>query len=325
MNLETYGQESPPASLSDVMDARRDDIVRHWVDRLREGLAPEPRARSVLEDHIGDYLRSFAWSQTRNTCATTDLEVARGVADRAALALDNARLYQEAQEAIRVREDVVAIVSRDLRTPLNVISLSATSLLKRGDVDKRATTAVNRILAAADRASRMIRDLLDFNQARMKGIPVQREPLDFHAHVLRVVKEVRLAHPDRHIAFHASGEGQGEWDGDRLAQVVTNLVGNALQHSPADSPVRVFTRGEGSHVLLEVHNEYVGHAIPPEVLSNLFEPYRRGPEAGASQGSLGLGLFITRQIVLAHGGNIHVRSTPEEGTTFTVRLPRHPS
>ncbi|WP_395849350.1 PAS domain-containing protein [Cystobacter fuscus] len=266
-------------------------------------------------------LISFAWSQPRPTCATTDLEVARGMADRAALALDNARLYQEAQEAIRVREDVVAIVSHDLRTPLNAISLSATALLKREDLDKRTTTAVGRIRAAADRATRMIHDLLDFNQARMKGIPVHREPLDFHAHVLRVVKEVRLAHPDRHIAFHASGDGRGEWDGDRLAQVVTNLVGNALQHGPPGSPVRVSTRSEGTSVVLEVHNENKGSAIPPKVLSTLFEPYRRGPEAEAGQGSLGLGLFITRQIVLAHGGDIHVRSTPEEGTTFSVLLP----
>jgi signal transduction histidine kinase len=269
-------------------------------------------------------LISFAWSQPRPTCATTDLEVAKGVADRAAMALDNARLYQEAQDAIRVREDVVAIVSHDLRTPLNAISLSATSLLKRGEVDERTAKVVGRIHSAADRASRMIRDLLDFNQARMRGIPVHREPLDFHEHVLRVVKEVRSAHPDRHIAFHSSGEGRGEWDGDRLAQVVTNLVGNALQHGPVGIPVRVSTRSEGSSVLLEVHNENAGRAIPPEVMSNLFEPYRRGPEAGAGRGSLGLGLFITRQIVLAHGGNIDVRSTLEEGTTFTVRLPRHP-
>ncbi|EPX57171.1 hypothetical protein D187_006925 [Cystobacter fuscus DSM 2262] len=269
-------------------------------------------------------LLSFAWSQPRPTCATTDLEVARGVADRAALALDNARLYQEAQDAIRVREDVVAIVSHDLRTPLNAISLSATALLKRENLDKRTTTAVGRIRSAADRATRMIRDLLDFNQARMNGVPVHREFLDFHAQVLRVVKEVRLAHPDRYIGFHASGEGRGEWDGDRLAQVVTNLVGNALQHSPPGSPVRVSTRSEGASVLLEVHNENKGGAIPPEVLSTLFEPYRRGPKVEAGQGSLGLGLFITRQIVLAHGGDIHVRSTPEEGTTFSVRLPRHP-
>ncbi|WP_257461516.1 PAS domain S-box protein [Archangium lipolyticum] len=310
-------------------------VTPEWLDAiasnaehraLLEGLAPKSALMVPLVARgrkLG--VIAFAWTQFRPTCATTDQEVALGVADRAAMALDNARLYQEAQEAIRVREDVVAIVSHDLRTPLNAITLSATSLLKRGNLDAHTAKATHRIRSAADRAGRMIRDLLDFNQARMRGIPTHRGPLDFHEQVLRVVKEVRLAHPDRHIAFHSSGEGWGEWDGDRLAQVVTNLVGNALQHGPAGSPVRVSTRSEDSSVLLEVHNENVGRAIPPEVLAKLFEPYRRGPEAGAGQGSLGLGLFITRQIVLAHGGSIDVRSTPEEGTTFTVRLPRHSS
>jgi signal transduction histidine kinase len=236
------------------------------------------------------------------------------------MALDNARLYQEAQAAIQEREDLVAIVSHDLRTPLNAIALSATTLLKREDVDERTTKTAHRIHSSADRASRMIRDLLDFNQARMRGIPVHREPLNLHEHVRRVVTEVRLAWPDRRIAFQANGDGWGEWDGDRLAQVVTNLVGNALQHSPKDTPVRVSTRSEGEDVLLEVHNE--GLPISPEVLPGLFEPYQRGPDAGARQGSLGLGLFITRQIVLGHGGTIDVSSSEEEGTTFTVRLPR---
>jgi PAS domain S-box-containing protein len=308
------------------------EVDPEWLDAvardpehraLLEALAPKSAILAPLvarERKLG--IIYFAWSQFRATCTTVDLEVAKGLADRAALALDNARLYQEAQEAIRVRENVVAIVSHDLRTPLNAITLSATTLLKRKDVDERTTKVASRIRSAADRASRMIRDLLDFNLARMRGIPVHLEPLDFHEHVRRVLREVRLAYPGRHIAFHTSGEGQGEWDGDRLAQVVTNLVGNALQHSPAGTPVRVCTRGEASRVLLEVHNE--GSPIPPEVLANLFEPYRRGPKAGAGQGSLGLGLFITRQIVLAHGGGIDVRSTEEEGTTFSVWLPRYP-
>ncbi|PTL85829.1 PAS domain-containing protein [Vitiosangium sp. GDMCC 1.1324] len=265
---------------------------------------------------------SFGWNQSRPTCTSTDLEMARGVADRAAMALDNARLYQEAQDAIRVREDVVAIVSHDLRTPLNAIALAATVLSKSEDSDELTLKTASRIHAAAQRASRMIHDLLDFNQASRRGIPVHRERLDLNEHVQRVLNEIRLAWPERHILFQASGDGWGEWDGDRLAQVVTNLVGNALQHGCANAPVRVSTRSEDSGVLLEVHNE--GRPIPPEVMANLFEPYRRGPGAEARQGSLGLGLFITRQIVLGHGGTIHVRSTPEEGTTFTVRLPRHP-
>ncbi|QRK13358.1 PAS domain S-box protein [Archangium violaceum] len=264
---------------------------------------------------------NLAWTSPHAGDLTADLEVAKGLADRAAVAIDNARLYQEAQEAIRVREDVVAIVSHDLRNPLNAITLSATALLKREDVDERSTKAVSRIYAAAERASGMIRDLLDFTQARVSGIPVQPAPLDFHEHVHRVVEEVQLAWPERHILFHAHGDGRGEWDEGRLAQVVTNLVGNALQHSPAGTPVRVTTWSEGPDVRLEVYNE--GDPIPAELRTTLFEPYQRGQEAGEGRGSLGLGLYITRQIVLGHGGTLDVRSTGDEGTTFTVRLPRH--
>jgi PAS domain S-box-containing protein len=274
----------------------RKDGSRFWADTLI----------TALRDECGT-LRGFA-------------KITRDISSRRQVEEENARLYQEAQEAIRVREDVVAIVSHDLRTPLNAISLSAGGLLKREDVDGRTTKAAHRIRSAADRASRMIRDLLDFNQARRRGLPVHHEPLELHEHVRRVLHEVRLAWPERRISFQASGDGRGEWDGDRLAQVVTNLVGNALQHGPADTPVRVSIRDEGSKVLLEVHNE--GRPIPPEVLAELFEPYRRGPGAGVGQGSLGLGLFITRQIVLGHGGTIDVRSTVPEGTTFTVCLPR---
>ncbi|WNG34472.1 PAS domain S-box protein [Archangium violaceum] len=264
---------------------------------------------------------NLAWTSTHTGDLNADLEIAKGLADRAAVAIDNARLYQEAQEAIKVREDVVAIVSHDLRNPLNAITLSATALLKREDVDERSTKAVSRIYAAAERASGMICDLLDFTQARVSGIPVQPAPLDFHEHVHRVVEEVQLAWPERHITFHAHGDGRGEWDEGRLAQVVTNLVGNALQHSPAGTPVRVSTWDEGQDVRLEVHNE--GDPIPSELRTMLFEPYQRGQEAGEGRGSLGLGLYITRQIVLGHGGTLDVQSTEDEGTTFTVRLPRH--
>ncbi len=263
---------------------------------------------------------NLAWTRPHIGDFAEDLEVAKGLADRAAVAIDNARLYQEAQEAIRVREDVVAIVSHDLRNPLNAISLSAT-LLEREALNERTSRTAHRIASAAGRATGMIRDLLDFTQARVGGgIPIHPQPLDFHEHVRRVVEEVRLAWPGRRIGFQTSGEGRGEADAGRLAQVVTNLVGNALQHSPPGTPVRVSTRGVDTRLVLEVHNE--GPAIPAELLPTLFEPYRQGAEPGAGRGSLGLGLYITRQIVLGHGGTLDVRSTPADGTTFTVRLPR---
>ena len=170
----------------------------------------------------------------------------------------------------------------------------------------------------------MIRDLLDFTQARLGGhLPIQRRPLDVHAFVGQVLDEVRLAFPERHIDALHEGEGQGEWDPDRLAQVVTNLVSNALSYSPPDAAVRVETRGLDGDVLLSVHNE--GAPIAPEVRERLFEPMQRGTQkGGATSRSIGLGLFIVNHIVRAHGGTIEVRSTAEEGTTFTARLPCHP-
>ena len=252
------------------------------------------------------------------------LEVAKGVADRAAIAIDNARLLREAQEAVRVREDVVAIVSHDLRNPLNAISLASLSLLRHDPLTDAQSRGLRRIVSAADRAHRMIRDLLDFTQARAGGaIPIHPRGVDLHELTRQVVDEVHLANPGRNISVEARGDGHGEFDEDRLAQVITNLVGNALQHSPEGTPVRVSSRAEENGVTLSVHN--VGAPIPASLLPVIFEPYRRGPAAALGRGSIGLGLYISRQIVLGHGGHIDVRSSEEEGTTFTVWLPRSPA
>ena len=238
-------------------------------------------------------------------------------ADRARLEV----LARQAQEAARIREDLVAVVSHDLRNPISAISMSASVMLKREGLADWQAKGLSRIYSAADRAIRLIRDLLDSTQARVGGIPVERGPLDFHELARHVVEEVQLAHPERHIHFETGGDPQGAWDADRMAQVITNLVGNAVQHSPADTPVRVRSRGEDGEVRLEIHNE--GPPIPAEVLPTVFEPFQRGRSArGGAPGSLGLGLFISRQIVEAHGGAIEVRSAQGEGTTFTVRLPR---
>jgi PAS domain S-box-containing protein len=312
-------------AVPEVTPAWLDTAARNAEHRaLMEELGPKSLALVPLVARgrkLG--IINLAWTRPHASELPADMEVAKGLADRAAVAIDNARLYQEAQEAIRMREDVVAIVSHDLRNPLNAISLSATTLLERAGLDERTLKAIRRISSATDRASGMIRDLLDFTQARVGGgIPIHPRPLDFHEHVRRVVEEVRLVWPARRIDVQASGDGRSEGDEGRLAQVVTNLVGNALQHSPPDTPVRVSTWSVDSSLLLEVHNE--GPPICAELLPTLFEPYRRGPEAGAGRGSLGLGLYITRQIVLGHGGTLDVRSTGADGTTFTVRLPRVP-
>ena len=230
------------------------------------------------------------------------------------------RLYQQAQEAVRIREDVVAIVSHDLRNPLNAISMSATLLLKDNSLEDRQAKNLSRISSAADRANRMIRDLLDFTQARVEGIPIQPQACDLHELLRRVVEEVQSAHPERHLECETVGNGQGAWDCDRMAQVVANLVGNAVQHSPPGTPVRISSRADAG-LVFTVHN--LGAPIAPEVLPTLFEPFQRGSATGrGTRGSVGLGLFIALQIVQAHGGTIEVASIEAEGTLFTVRLPQ---
>jgi PAS domain S-box-containing protein len=231
---------------------------------------------------------------------------------------------QEAERRTRAEfeEQLIGIVSHDLRNPLNAITLSVAALLRTEDLSERQAKGVARIAAAAERATRLIRDLLDFTRARLGGgIPIQRRPFDLHLITRQTVEEVRLAHPEREVEVVQSGHGRGEWDGDRLVQVLTNLLNNALTYSAPDTRVRVETRGEDGSFLLRVHNE--GKPIPAELLPRLFEPMMRGSrKEDTSSRNIGLGLYIVNNIVHAHGGIVEVYSTESEGTTFTVRLPR---
>ncbi|QSQ22508.1 HAMP domain-containing histidine kinase [Pyxidicoccus parkwayensis] len=196
-------------------------------------------------------------------------------------------------------------------------------LLRRSDLDEAARKGIDRIRNATGRADRMIGDLLDFTQARLGGgIPIHRKPADLNELVRVVVEEVRLANPGRRIDVTTVGSGAGEWDTDRLAQVVTNLLSNALRYGAEDAPVRVETRAEDGVLELNVHN--AGEPIHPDVLPILFQPMKRGTgrEQATTRG-LGLGLYIVDRIVHAHEGTVTVKSSAEEGTTFSVRIPRH--
>jgi len=228
----------------------------------------------------------------------------------------------EAHKRALFEQHLVGIVSHDLRNPLNAILLTSTALARREELDERTAKSLLRIQSSAERAIRMIRDLLDFTQARLGGgIPIQPKALDLGTFVRAVVDEVQLTFPEREIRVEHGGDGRGSWDADRLAQVLTNLLANALRYSPADTPVSVKSRGRDGRVELEVHNH--GAPIPSEVLGRLFQPMQRGTPHGDPTGrSVGLGLFIVQHIVHAHGGTIAVRSTEAEGTTFTVHLPR---
>ncbi|HZI09490.1 MAG TPA: GAF domain-containing protein [Myxococcus sp.] len=257
-----------------------------------------------------------------------DQELLEELAAKAALSIENARLFaeqQRSQEELRRRaefeQQLVGIVSHDLRNPLAAISMSAGLLEKKGDLSDSQRRTVLRIGQATERAARMIRDLLDFTKARLGGgIPLHRQPMDLHAVTQAVLDEILVAWPGRQVQVDMPSELKGEWDPDRIAQVLTNLLGNALAYSPVGAPVRVSARQEGEQTVLSIFNG--GAHIPAELLPRLFEPMTRGAlKEGQSSRSIGLGLYIVRDIVRNHGGTVEVASSPEQGTTFTVRLP----
>lgn len=236
------------------------------------------------------------------------------------------RREEVAADAAQLREQFMAVLSHDLKSPLTAIAMNAGLLMDRPVLADRERKLVGRITRSADRMGRMIRDFLDFTRTRLGGgFELERAPGSLADLCRHVVEEVEAAHQDRVVRFRADGPGAGLWDSDRMAQVVSNLIGNSLLYSPPDSPIDVSIGGDASQVVLEVHNQ--GEPIPPDMLAVIFDPYfrvRAGGRPGSNQG-LGLGLYIANQIVLAHGGTITVRSERETGTTFRVRLPSAPA
>jgi signal transduction histidine kinase len=215
------------------------------------------------------------------------------------------------------REQLLAVVGHDLRNPLNAIAASAFQLARSPQLPERDLRAVERIRRSTARMTRMIDDILDFARCRLGGgLPVDRQRMNLAEACQVALEELQVIHPARRLVFEARGDTWGEWDPDRVAQVLGNLVSNALQHGGTDSPVRVTVSDAGPDILLEVHNH--GEPIPLELHARLFDPFKGGGRG------LGLGLHIVHQIVRAHGGEVEVRSSAEDGTTLTVRWPRGP-
>ena len=235
---------------------------------------------------------------------------------------EGTRARDELEERARFEQQLIGIVSHDLRNPLNAIGVAAALLLRRGNLDDQQGKTVGRMVSLVERTGRMIRDFLDFTQARSAGyIPVEPARANLREITREVVDEVHLSHPDREVVVEHHGEDTGRWDPDRIAQVVGNLVANAFQHSQPPALVRVSSKVEEERAEIVVQND--GPPIPEADLKRLFAPFQRGEGARATTTrSVGLGLYITFAIVAAHGGNIEVESSAGRGTRFTVRLPR---
>jgi signal transduction histidine kinase len=265
-----------------------------------------------------------------------DLLIARAAADRAGLHLATARLARERDDAReasrRARDDlesrrgavdhILGIVGHDLRNPLGAIHMSAALLQKRGGLEGWQARTVERVRSSAGRMGRIIADLLSYTRTRLgTGIPIERRLTALDEICRRVVDELAAANADRKIEITVEGDVSGEWDPDRLEQVVSNLVFNAIDHGDPAEPVRVRVADDGDAVVVEVSNR--GDPMPDEVLAHLFEPFSRPPEGKGRKGSgLGLGLYISREILKAHGGTITARTGAE--TVVQARLPRRP-
>ncbi|MFP2899095.1 ATP-binding protein [Corallococcus sp. 4LFB] len=228
---------------------------------------------------------------------------------------------EEVRRHAEFQEHLMGIISHDIRSPLGAIMNWSRVLAAGGPAEETARTS-RRIATAAVRIERLTRLLLDFTRARLVGgVVIEPRGSDTQELLAKVAHEFRVAFPQRDIVVEHKGNTQGHWDPDRLAQVVSNLVENALKYSPADAPVRLSTRGLRNKVVVTVHNQ--GRPIPEATLPHLFEPFRQGPQQTRTlKMSYGLGLYIVREIVHAHGGTIDVTSTEDDGTTFTVTLPR---
>jgi signal transduction histidine kinase len=219
------------------------------------------------------------------------------------------------------RERMMGILGHDLRSPLGTIVMAADLLLRRPEPDAADRDRALRIRRAAGRMQEMIDTLLDFSRARFLGkVPVQRVPADMGEIAHGAIDELRLTWPDHSIELAVSGDPRGEWDPARMAQTVTNLVGNAIAYGESGTPVKISIDSDDHCVELKVHNQ--GPPIPADLMPVLFQPFRRGLTDDRSPRGLGLGLYIVQQIVYGHEGTIAVDSTAEDGTTFTLHLPR---
>ncbi len=280
-------------------------------DQVREAWARATSTRQVYtqQHRLRQPDGRYAWVMARAVPLTTNGKVREWVGSMTDIS-DRIRLEE-------AREHFIAVLGHDLRNPVNTILLSMELLTGHG-LPEQAMRTIARAARSGARIEAMIRDMLDFARGRLgHGIPIVRRPCDLWQISRDEIDELRQAHPDRTIRCESTGDVTGEWDPDRVEQVLSNLVGNALEQGTG--PIRVQVDDGGADVVvLSIHND--GPPIPPDVIPTLFEPYRR--KLGDLGKGLGLGLYIVSQIVRAHHATIAVSSHADEGTTFTIRWPR---
>jgi signal transduction histidine kinase len=239
-----------------------------------------------------------------------------------ALSESAARFMGQIEES---RDFAIAVLAHDLRNPLNAILSSAQFLQITESIDKAAISEIaSNIIDSGSQMSRLISNLLDFTRTRLgQSLPVKKEEIDLAQISRQTVAELAAAHQKSTIDLSCPESLRGTFDATRINQMLSNLIGNAIQHGAHSQPVTVAVSLESDHVVFQVHNE--GAPIPESTLHTIFDftPRRRKEDKEPTNNfsHLGLGLFVVKKIVVAHSGTIKVTSTAEAGTTFNVKLP----
>jgi signal transduction histidine kinase len=310
-------------------DSDRHDVSWHVVARSLGEAATAPTAAQrdgwalMAVPVLGDTLFVVA-RDGRRPFTQEEQQVITNFAYQLGIASDNARLFEEQQEALRVKDQFLSIVSHELRTPLTTIKGYSQMLRRKITDDPTSQRFATNIDVQVSRLSRLVDDLLDVTRFSRGQFELKRQHVDLRPLVEDVVARFRIVAPTHSFALNLDhGSFEGFWDRDRLEQVMNNLIGNAIKYSPPGSTVTVSTRHTDSELIVAVYDEGVG--IPEAEQERLFERFFRGSAEGGSVSGMGLGLYVSQRIVDAHGGEVGVRSALNEGSEFYFSLPLAPS
>jgi signal transduction histidine kinase len=332
-------------AMAEDIESSQTDLEQAYKSKgfvpIAEASRTAAMTHGALRHLAGFDLRQLAAEFRALRASVLRLWLKRGAADESAFyqmtrfneAIDQAlaeSISNYSNEVARSRDTFLAILGHDLRSPLSAIAnsglyLSAPGLLPAG----APLEAARRVTRGAARMDAMIRDLLEYTRTRLgRSIPIAPEPGDME-HVCRMAyDEIRAAHPERTFRLEISGDLHGRFDAGRLQQVLANLLNNAVRHGERSEPITLSAHGDPEKVTLRVKNR--GRPIPADQLQVIFNPLVQIPSALVDEDadpatSLGLGLYIAREIVAMHGGTIEAESSVNNGTVFSARLPRRPA
>jgi signal transduction histidine kinase len=315
-----------PESLAWVIRERQTRIIGYASSLLSYAGVPPEEQRSLIAVPLvsrGQTLGVIlAVAAETKVFTQEDASLLAELSRHGSLAIDNARLYQDSQQAVQAREEVLAIVSHDLRSPLNALMLAGSLLQTSGMAPPEASEELEIIDISAKRMQRLIEDLLDVTRLEGgKRLPIERAPVDVKSLFVEQYElfKAQAAKSSITLQYHATGVPPVYADRHRVLQVLSNLIGNAMKFTPPDGMItyRAEPQDQDGGVLFSVAD--TGPGIPKENLSDIFNPYwqaKRTARLGA-----GLGLPIAKGIVESHGGRIWVESEPGKGTKFFFTLP----